>query len=80
MAGSASSVSINTVYSSWNSVQLGLTTGASYTLSLAEVPIRNEDKIGYGYRPVNMADLTVTLTFLIAPPVDPIANKCTPAT
>jgi len=79
MAGSASSVSINTVYSSWNGVQLGLTTGASYTLSLSEVPIRNENKIGFGFRPVNMADLTVTLTHLIAPPIDPLLNKCTPA-
>jgi len=79
MSGNACDAAVNTVYASWNSVQFGLVTGVSYTITIGEVPMRNEDKTGMGCRPMNMSDLTATVTYLVPPPFDPIANGHTAA-
>ena len=78
MSGSACSAAINTVYASWNNIQFGLVTGVSYTITIGEVPMRNEDKTGMGCRPMNMSDCTATVTYLVPPTnassFDPISN------
>jgi hypothetical protein len=77
MAGSACSAETLLLSASWNGTPFNVVTGVSYTVSVHDVAIRNEGKIGPGCRGVVGADLSASVTFLVAPPFDPIQNKIT---
>ena len=79
MASEACGAEINTAWATWNGQYFGLVVGFSYTITLNDVPIRNEGHTGPGCRATNITDTTSTVTFLVAPPFDPIANKDTNA-
>jgi hypothetical protein len=77
MAGSACDAETLLVSASWNGTPFNVVTGVSYTISITDVPIRNEGKIGPGCRGVVGADLACSVTFLVCPPFDPIDKKNT---
>lgn len=77
MAGLACDADTILLNASWNGTPFNLVTGVSYTISVTDVPIRNEGKIGVGCRGVIGADISCSVTYLVAPPPDPIANKVT---
>ena len=77
MAGNACSAETLLLNASWNGTPFNVVTGVSYTVSISDVAIRNEGHIGPGCRGVVGADLTASITFLVAPPFNPVANKNT---
>lgn len=79
MAGIACDAETLLLNASWNGTEFNVVTGVSYTISVTDVPIRNEGKIGPGCRGVVAADVAATVTFLVQPPFDPITNKDTAA-
>jgi len=79
MAGSSCSAETLLLNASWYGTEFNVVTGVSYTVSIHDVAIRNEGKIGPGCRGVVGADLTASVTFLVNPPFDPIQYKNTVA-
>jgi hypothetical protein len=77
MAGTACDAETLLLNASWNGTQFNVVTGVSYTVSVSDVAIRNEGKIGPGCRGVVGADLTASVTFLVPSPFDSIASKNT---
>ena len=62
------------VSATWNGTQLGMVVGYDFSLSIQDIPIRAEDSIGPDCRPVVAGDLSASVTFLVKPPIDPIAH------
>jgi hypothetical protein len=65
------------VSAAWAGNALGMAVGFDYSLTVQDIPIRGEDAIGPSCRPVVAADCSASVTFLVKPPIDPIANMNT---
>jgi hypothetical protein len=62
------------VYASWKGTQFNQVVGVSYTVTIGENVIPGEGVLGPSCRAPIASDLVATVTFLVPPPFDPIAN------
>ena len=78
MAASPNQSEVLLVSGSWNGTRLGIVVGFSYEQALQDVVIRGEGMTGPSCRSPVARDMVATISFLVGPPIDPIANGCTP--
>jgi hypothetical protein len=78
MAGAnPSQAEVLLVSATWNGTRLGVVVGFSYEEALQDVVIRGEGVTGPSCRSPVARDMVATLSFLVGPPIDPIAFGCT---
>ena len=78
MAANPNQAEVLLVSAAWAGTRLGVVVGFSFEEALQDVVIRGEGVTGPSCRSPVARDMVVTLSFLVGPPIDPIANGCTP--